>query len=409
MMKIGIGIGDIAGAPAGVDGLIAQAKRAEADGFASGWFANIMGMDAIMAAALCARETKRIELGTAVMPTFPRHPHAMAQQALSAQAIAGGRFTLGIGLSHQIVIEGMLGLSFAKPYSHMKEYLAVLGPLIRSGSVSHWGNEYRVNAQLAVPGGKPCAILVAALAPKMLALTGREAEGTITWMTGPKTIREHTAPRIRGGGPGGTARAARGRWPADRGDEGRRRRARGGGAGVPRLRRAALVPRHARPRGCRGARRRRHRGRRERGGRAAPPPGRGGRDRLPGGAVRRAGRRRRRRAHARAAREARGGRRRLSPRMDRPLTVAEIDHVVIRCRDQARALDFYTRVLGLREERRLEAIGLIQLRAGAGMIDLVPADPPPSHEGRNVDHVCLGVDTPDMAALVRWLRAEGVA
>src|SRR5438093_269526 len=113
MMKIGIGIGDIAGAPAGVDGLIAQAKRAEADGFASGWFANIMGMDAIMAAALCARETGRIELGTAVVPTFPRHPHAMAQQALSAQAIAGGRFTLGIGLSHQIVIEGMLGLSFA--------------------------------------------------------------------------------------------------------------------------------------------------------------------------------------------------------------------------------------------------------------------------------------------------------
>src|SRR5438128_248609 len=291
MMKIGIGIGDIAGAPAGVDGLIAQAKRAEADGFASGWFANIMGMDAIMAAALCARETRRIELGTAVVPTFPRHPHAMAQQALSAQAIAGGRFTLGIGLSHQIVIEGMLGLSFAKPYSHMKEYLAVLGPLIRSGSVSHWGSEYRVNAQLAVPGGKPCAILVAALAPKMLALTGRE----------------------RG-----------------------------------------------------------------------------------------------RRAHARATREARARRHRLSPRMDRPLRVAEIDHVVIRCRDQTRALDFYTRVLGLSEERRLEAIGLIQLRAGAGMIDLVPADPPPSHEGRNVDHVCLGVDTPDMAALVRYLREQGV-
>src|SRR6266516_7751126 len=104
---------------------------------------------------------------------------------------------IGIGLSHQIVIEGMLGISFAKPYSHMKEYLAGLRPLTRSGSVSHWGTEYRVNAQLAVPGAKPGAILVAALAPRMLALTGREAEGTITWMTGPKTIREHTAPRIR--------------------------------------------------------------------------------------------------------------------------------------------------------------------------------------------------------------------
>src|SRR2546422_5226539 len=196
MMKIGIGIGDIAGAPAGADGLIAQAKRAEADGFASGWFANIMGMDAIMAAVLCARETGRIELGTAVVPTFPRHPHAIAQQALSAQAIAGGRFTLGIGLSHQIVIEGMLGLSFAKPYSHMKEYLAVLAPLIRSGSVSHFGEEYRVNAQLAVPSATPCPILLAALAPRMLALAGSEADGTITWMTGPRTLREHTVPRL---------------------------------------------------------------------------------------------------------------------------------------------------------------------------------------------------------------------
>src|SRR5438477_7939585 len=149
-MKIGIGIGDIAGAPATVDGLIAQAKRAEADGFATGWFANIFGMDAIMAAALCARETTRIELGTAVVPTYPRHPVAMAQQALSAQAASGNRFALGIGLSHQIVIEGMLGLSFAKPYSHMKEYLAVLAPLIREGSVSHVGEEFRVNASLRV-------------------------------------------------------------------------------------------------------------------------------------------------------------------------------------------------------------------------------------------------------------------
>jgi 5,10-methylenetetrahydromethanopterin reductase len=196
-MRIGIGIGDIAGVPGDLDGLVAQAKSAEADGFASGWFANIFGMDAIIACALCGRETTRIELGTAVVPTFPRHPVAMAQAALSAQAVARGRFSLGIGLSHQIVIEGMLGMSFARPYSHMKEYLAVLGPLIRTGSVSHAGEEYRVNAQVAVPGAKPCPILVAALAPKMLALAGREADGTITWMTGPRTVREHTVPRIR--------------------------------------------------------------------------------------------------------------------------------------------------------------------------------------------------------------------
>jgi F420-dependent oxidoreductase-like protein len=120
----------------------------------------------------------------------------MAQQALSAQAACRGRFALGIGLSHQIVIEGMFGLSFAKPYSHMKEYLAVLAPLIRQGTVSHAGDEYRVNASLGVPGATPCPVLLAALAPRMLALCGRSADGTITWMTGPKTIRVHTVPRL---------------------------------------------------------------------------------------------------------------------------------------------------------------------------------------------------------------------
>jgi F420-dependent oxidoreductase-like protein len=176
--------------------MIEQAKRAEADGFASAWLANIFGFEAITMSALCARETTRIEVGTAVVPTFPRHPTVMAQHAMTAQAIARGRFTLGIGLSHQVVIETMLGLSFAKPYSHMKEYLDVLVPLMRSGSAMHQGSEYRVAASLNVPGGQPCQILVAALAPKMLALTGAVADGTITWMTGPKTIAEHTVPRI---------------------------------------------------------------------------------------------------------------------------------------------------------------------------------------------------------------------
>jgi 5,10-methylenetetrahydromethanopterin reductase len=196
-MRIGIGIGDIAGQPATIDDLVAQAKAAEADGFASGWLANIFGVDAIMAAALCARETTRLELGTAVVPTYPRHPMAMAQQALTAQAMARGRFTLGVGLSHQIVIELMLGLSWAKPYSHMKEYLEVLVPLVRTGKAEYAGSEYRVNVGVSVPGGMPCPVLVAALAPKMLALTGRLADGTITWMTGEKTLREHTVPRLR--------------------------------------------------------------------------------------------------------------------------------------------------------------------------------------------------------------------
>jgi glyoxylase I family protein len=94
-------------------------------------------------------------------------------------------------------------------------------------------------------------------------------------------------------------------------------------------------------------------------------------------------------------------------RMPGPFAVRDLDHVVLRCADQTRALEFYTRVLGLREERRLDAIGLIQLRAGASLIDLVPADAAPVVPG-NVDHFCLSIDADDMTRVVAYLEAEGV-
>ncbi len=94
--------------------------------------------------------------------------------------------------------------------------------------------------------------------------------------------------------------------------------------------------------------------------------------------------------------------------MDPPFGIAEIDHVVLRCRDQARAFGFYTQVLGCKEERRIEAIGLIQLRAGHSMIDLVPADSPRAEEARNVDHVCLGIHARDMSEVARYLRERQV-
>ncbi len=94
--------------------------------------------------------------------------------------------------------------------------------------------------------------------------------------------------------------------------------------------------------------------------------------------------------------------------MENPLKVAELDHVVLRCRDQVRALDFYTRILGLREERRIEQIGLIQLRAGRSMLDLVAAHHPRSEDALNVDHFCLGVEAGDMNEVASYLRSNGV-
>jgi len=193
-MRIGIIVGASEGGD--LDALVAQAKSLEEAGFASLWAANIFGLDAITTMAIIGRETERIELGTAVVPTYPRHPTAIAQQALTVSAASKGRFAFGIGLSHKLVIENMLGFSYDKPARHMKEYLAVLGPLLRGEAVAHDGDEYKVNLALQVPGAKAVPLLVAALGPVMLKLTGRLADGTITWMTGPKTLEDHIIPTL---------------------------------------------------------------------------------------------------------------------------------------------------------------------------------------------------------------------
>jgi len=196
-MRIGLMIGATDGPGGTIDALVATAKRHEAAGFPNLWMANIFGLDAINALGIVGRETSRIELGTAVVPTYPRHPVAIAQQALTTQAASRGRFALGIGLSHKLVIENMLGMSYDKPARHMREYLKVLGPLLRGEGVQFQGELYRVAAQLAVPGATRVPLLVAALGPTMLRLTGELADGTITWMTGPKTLATHIVPTLR--------------------------------------------------------------------------------------------------------------------------------------------------------------------------------------------------------------------
>ena len=191
-MRIGMMVG-----PRDIDGLVVRARELEEQGFDSLWMPNIFGLDAIGALTVTGRETERIELGTAVVPTYPRHPVAMAQQALTAQAASRGRFTLGIGLSHRFVIEDMFGLSFERPARHMRDYLGVLTPLLRGEEAKHGGETYRVHATLDVPGASPVPLLLAAMGDRMLALAGAQADGTSLWMTGPATIADHIAPKLR--------------------------------------------------------------------------------------------------------------------------------------------------------------------------------------------------------------------
>ncbi|MBW2423866.1 MAG: TIGR03564 family F420-dependent LLM class oxidoreductase [Deltaproteobacteria bacterium] len=180
----------------GVEGFIERARDLESRGFDTMWIPHVFAHDAIGIATLLARETERIELGTAVVPTQPRHPASLAQQALTAGAASGGRFTLGIGLSHPPVIENMHGLSYARRASHMREYMAVLGPLLRGEAASFEGEEYRVSMAVDVPDAQRVPVLIAALGPRMLEIAGSEAAGTILWMTGFRTIEEHVVPTI---------------------------------------------------------------------------------------------------------------------------------------------------------------------------------------------------------------------
>ena len=144
--------------------LIEAARKIEAAGLSNIWMANIFGYDAISILAILGRETSHIGLGTAVTPTYPRHPTAIAQQAITTAAVTNNRFTLGIGLSHKLVIEDMFGMSYDKPAKHMREYLSVLMPLARGETANFEGQQYSVRGvNISVPGAERLPVVIAGL------------------------------------------------------------------------------------------------------------------------------------------------------------------------------------------------------------------------------------------------------
>ena len=180
------------------DDVVSQVAALAGSGIEVAWSSQIFAYDALTTLAAVSREVPSIHFGTAVVPTYPRHPVMLAAQALTVQAASGGRLTLGIGLSHQLVIENVFGLSFDKPARHMREYLEILMPLLAGEQVTFAGETLQASTfgplQISAPGPD---VLVAALGTVMLQIAGRMAAGTITWMTGPATIEEHIAPTIR--------------------------------------------------------------------------------------------------------------------------------------------------------------------------------------------------------------------
>ena len=166
------------------------------DGFSSAWMANIFGLDALTALAVAGSGIEGIEIGTAVVPTYPRHPAVLAQQALTTALALGSPLALGIGLSHKIVIEDMYGYSFDAPAVHMREYLSILLPLLEGQPVSVEGMTMKAGIGLSTPCTGEVPVLLAAMGPQMLRLAGQRTAGTILWMTGPATVRDYIAPTM---------------------------------------------------------------------------------------------------------------------------------------------------------------------------------------------------------------------
>ncbi|HUX04782.1 MAG TPA: TIGR03564 family F420-dependent LLM class oxidoreductase [Acidimicrobiales bacterium] len=193
-MRIGVGL-DTDGP---LERTLERARMLSDLGFSSMWSSQIFGPDTLTVLAIVGRELAHLDLGTAVVPVQPRHPSMLAAQARTVQEAIGGRLTLGIGLSHQVIVEGLWGISFDRPASYMREYVEALAPMLAGEPVATAGEQVRAVATGPV-GPKDVdapSLVVAALGPKMLRLAGTMTDGTILWMTGRRTIATHVVPTI---------------------------------------------------------------------------------------------------------------------------------------------------------------------------------------------------------------------
>ncbi|MER5458012.1 TIGR03564 family F420-dependent LLM class oxidoreductase [Micromonospora sp. NPDC002389] len=169
---------------------------AEADGIASVWLTQGFGHDALTVIGAVGRGLSRLRIGTAVVPVYPRHAMALAQQALTTNMLIGGRLVLGVGPSHPQVVEPCWGMSYARPARYMREYLTALNGALTQ-RVRFSGEVVTARGDLTIAGDPPVpTVMVSALGPKMLELTGELASGTVTWMVGPRTLAELTVPAI---------------------------------------------------------------------------------------------------------------------------------------------------------------------------------------------------------------------
>ncbi len=178
---------------------VSLARRAEELGYDSVWVTHGVGRDSFLVLAAYAAATTRIGLANGVVPIYPRHPVAMAQAALTLSEMAGGRFRLGLGVSHRASMEAMLGLDLTHPLGVMREYVAVLRGALGEGAAFS-GRHYRVQWSMGLPARPPAPpIYLAALSTQMLELAGEIADGVVLWLCAPGYVRDVAVPALARG------------------------------------------------------------------------------------------------------------------------------------------------------------------------------------------------------------------
>ncbi|MDT5187451.1 MAG: hypothetical protein QOI29_5609, partial [Mycobacterium sp.] len=181
-----------------VDSVVKNLTALRDEGFRRVWMAQMpYDPDLLTILAVAFHEVDTIEVGSGVLPIQVQHPMQLAQRVLTLNTIAGGRFTLGVGMSHRMVTEQMWGISYEKPVRRMREYLDGLLPLLAGQPAEAVGETVTTRGSLQIPGAPTPEVYIAALGPQMLRLAGRRTAGTLTWMTGPKTLAEHVGPTLR--------------------------------------------------------------------------------------------------------------------------------------------------------------------------------------------------------------------
>ena len=181
---------------ASLDEIKQEVAHAQASGASTYWLAQIWRYDALTLIPSLAQIAPDVEFASGVVASYLRHPMTLASQALTTNVLTNGKFTLGVGLMHKPLIEGMFEMSFDRPARHMREYLDILLPLVQQQEVDSSGATVSYHGGMEVPGATPCQVMLAALGPQMLKLCGAKTQGTITWMTGFETIKDYIRPNL---------------------------------------------------------------------------------------------------------------------------------------------------------------------------------------------------------------------